>query len=208
MKPISECRLYGILDTGYVQPDRMEAMACSLIAGGIDILQLRAKRETPGSILSMARVIAPLCREAGIPFLLNDHPALVREAGADGVHVGQDDVSVEEARHLAGEGALVGKSTHSPEQAAAAVSERPDYIGFGPLFPTPTKPDYTPIGTSGIRSVLETTPFPVFCIGGISLDTLARVVAAGARRVVIVSDLLLARDPATRVAECRALLGS
>jgi thiamine-phosphate pyrophosphorylase len=208
MKPISECRLYGILDTGYVATDRMAAMTRSLIAGGIDILQLRAKRETPETILCMAREIAPLCREAGIPFILNDHPSLVRKAGADGAHVGQEDMSVAEARHLAGPGALVGKSTHSLDQALATAGELPDYLGFGPLFATPTKPDYTPIGTAEITEVHSRVSLPIFCIGGIKESNLRGVIAAGTRRVVIVSDLLCAKDPAARTAACKELIGA
>jgi len=208
MKTLAACRLYGILDTGYVATDRMAAMARSLIAGGIDILQLRAKRETADAILSMARAIAPVCREVGIPFILNDHPALVREAGADGAHVGQEDMSVAEARHLAGPGAIIGKSTHSLDQALATAAEAPDYLGFGPLFATPTKPEYTPIGTAEITEVHARVSLPVFCIGGIKESNLPGVIAAGARRVVIVSDLLLAADPAVKTSACRALLGA
>lgn len=206
MKPIADCRLYGILDTGYVATERMAAMASSLIAGGVDILQLRAKKQTPGEILSMARVIAPICRGAGIPFIINDHPALVREAGADGAHIGQEDMSVGEARRLAGADAIIGKSTHSLEQARASAAEQPDYIGFGPLFATPTKPDYRPIGTGEIGEVHRMLKLPVFCIGGIRLSNLENVIGAGAPRVVIVSDLLLAADPQVQTADCKALL--
>lgn len=207
MKPISDCRLYGILDTGYVTANRMTSMARSLISGGIDVLQLRAKKETTAAVLRMARDIAPICREAGVPFILNDHPSLVRESGADGAHIGQEDMSVAEARLLAGPGALVGKSTHSLEQAVVAAAERPDYLGFGPLFATPTKPEYMPIGTAEINEVHARVSQPVFCIGGIKASNLPAVIAAGARRVVIVSDLLLAVDPAVRTAACRALMG-
>jgi len=206
MKPITDCKLYGILDTGYVPAESMTAMTSALIAGGVDILQLRAKGKMPEDILSMAREISPLCRAAGIPFILNDHPALVREAGANGAHVGQDDMTVAEARKLAGSDALIGKSTHSLEQAQASLAENPDYIGFGPLFPTPTKPDYTPIGTSDLGAVHQLIPFPIFCIGGITRKNLAQVVAYGARRAVIVSDLLLAPDPTEQAAACKAFL--
>jgi thiamine-phosphate pyrophosphorylase len=208
MKPIPECRLYGILDTGYVAAERMANMARSLIAGGIDILQLRAKKETADAILTMARQIAPLCKEAGIPFILNDHPSLVRDSGADGAHIGQDDMSVAEARSLAGPGALVGKSTHSLEQALSTAAESPDYLGFGPLFSTPTKPDYVPIGTEEITEVHARVSIPVFCIGGIKESNLPDVIVAGAQRVVIVSDLLRADNPTSRTAACRALLGA
>ena len=206
VKKISECRLYGILDTGYVSPESMTVMAGSLIDGGVDILQLRAKKKNREEIRTMALEIVPICRKAGIPFILNDHPDLVPETGADGAHVGQDDLSVAEARKLAGPGALIGKSTHSLDQAMAAVAESPDYIGFGPLFATATKPDYSPIGTEQIREVYRAIPFPVFCIGGINLGNLAAVLACGAERVVIVSDLLRAENSTARTTACRALL--
>ena len=206
VKQIAHCRLYGILDTGYVSPESMAAMASSLIKGGVDILQLRAKKKSREEIRTMALELAPICRKAGIPFILNDHPDLVSETGADGAHVGQDDLSVAEARSLAGPGAIIGKSTHSLDQAMAAVAESPDYIGFGPLFATATKPDYSPIGTEQIREVYRAIPFPVFCIGGINLGNLATVRDCGAERVVIVSDLLIAEDPTTRTAACKALI--
>jgi thiamine-phosphate pyrophosphorylase len=206
MKQLSECRLYAILDTGYVSSDRIVAMACSLIAGGADILQLRAKKESREEIRTMALELSPICRKAGIAFILNDYPDLVRETGADGAHVGQDDMSVAEARRLGGPEAIIGKSTHSLDQALAAGKESPDYIGFGPLFATATKPDYTPIGIQQIPEVHRLLPLPIFCIGGINLPNLPSVIRAGARRVVIVSDLLNAADPFSRTIACRALL--
>jgi len=206
MKQLSECRLYAILDTGYVPSDRMVAMAYSLIAGGADILQLRAKKESREEIRTMALELSPICQQAGIAFILNDYPDLVRETGADGAHVGQDDLSVAEARRLGGPEAIIGKSTHSLDQALSAGKESPDYIGFGPLFATATKPDYTPIGTQQIQEVQRLLPFPVFCIGGINLPNLPSVIRAGAKRVVIVSDLLSAADPVFRTTACKALL--
>jgi len=206
MKPLSESRLYGIVDTGYVARENLVTMTSLLLLGGADIIQLRAKKHAPADVLAMALELAPICRAAGIPFILNDHPELVREAGADGAHVGQDDLSVAEARRLAGPGAIIGKSTHSLTQAIVAAGESPDYIGFGPLFATPTKPDYAPIGTEQITAAHQALTLPVFCIGGIKLSNLPAVLATGARRVVIVSDLLLATDPAAQTAQCRALL--
>lgn len=206
MKPLSKSKLYGIIDTGYVARENLLPMTSSLLKGGVDIIQLRAKKESAEQILEMALELAPLCREGGIPFIINDHPELVEIAGAAGAHVGQDDISVAEARRLAGPQALIGKSTHSLDQAVAAAAEGPDYIGFGPLFATPTKPDYTPIGTKEIHEVHGLLSLPIFCIGGIKLSNLPIVLAAGARRVVIVSDLLLAQDPSTHTAACKGLL--
>ena len=112
-----------------------------------------------------------------------------------------------EARRLAGTGRpIIGKSTHSIAQALAAVKEGPDYIGFGPLFATPTKPDYTPIGIKEIRRVHELVDLPIFCIGGIKLENLDQVLAAGARRVVIVSGILKAQNIAAYCREAKARL--
>lgn len=206
MKSITECLLYGIVDTGYVAREHLVTITSQLLQGGVDILQLRAKKQSAGEVLEIALLLAPICRAAGIPFIINDHPALVQEAGADGAHVGQDDLSVAEARQLAGPGAIIGKSTHSLAQAIASAAEGPDYIGFGPLFATPTKPDYTPIGTEQIVAVHHSVMLPVFCIGGVKLANLPSVLSAGARRVVIVSDLLLATDPVEQTARCKTLL--
>jgi thiamine-phosphate pyrophosphorylase len=203
---LSDARLYGILDLGYVAGADALAMADRMLAGGIDVLQLRAKNSTEAEILALGRALAPRCREAGVPFILNDYPHLVLETGADGAHIGQDDGPIEIARAAAGTGAIIGRSTHSLAQAQAAWAEGADYIGFGPLFATPTKPDYTPIGTEDIATVFRESPVPVFCIGGIKRENLPAVVAAGARRVVVVSGILLATDVAGYIADCKGAL--
>lgn len=202
---IQRARLYGILDLGYVAVPDAGRVALAMLEGGVEVLQLRAKEHPASDILALARTIAPLCRESGVPFILNDHPALVPECGADGVHVGQDDLSVADARKMAGPGVIVGKSTHSVAQAVAASAESPDYLGFGPLFATPTKPDYAPIGTEDIAEVHRLVALPIFCIGGIKQDNLAGVLACGASRAVIVSGILLADDIAGYCRGCRAI---
>jgi thiamine-phosphate pyrophosphorylase len=203
---ISDARLYGILDLGYVTGGDALAMADRMLAGGIDVLQLRAKKSSEAEILELGRELAPRCRTAGVPFILNDFPRLVPETGADGAHIGQDDGPLEAARAAAGAGAIIGRSTHSLAQARAAWAEGADYLGFGPLFATPTKPDYTPIGTADIATVFREAPVPVFCIGGIKRENLPAVVAAGARRVVVVSGILLAADVAGYIADCKAAI--
>jgi thiamine-phosphate pyrophosphorylase len=120
--------------------------------------------------------------------------------------VGQDDISVAEARRRVGPGKLIGLSTHSPAQARAAFAQKPDYIGFGPLFATPTKPDYKPIGTQDIVEVHREVALPIFCIGGIKRENLTAILASGALRVVIVSGILQAPDIAAYCRECLALL--
>ena len=206
MKAITDCRLYGILDTGYCKPEAMPAMLAAMLRGGIDIVQLRAKELPPDRILELARDLHPHSMAAGVPFIINDHPSIAAAAGVEGAHVGQDDLNVADVRGLAGQGSIIGLSTHSLHQATAAAAVRPDYIGFGPLFATPTKPDYVPIGMDGIAEVHRRVSLPVFCIGGIKRENLPQVIAAGARRVVIVSGILTAEDPETYVRECAAML--
>ena len=208
MRPLSSCRLYGILDSSYTPRDHMHAMLSAMLAGGVHIVQLRAKSWSPDDIIATAKSLHPLTKAAGVPFVINDYPEAARAAGVEGTHVGQDDLSIAEARDLAGPGIFIGKSTHSLVQAHAAFAEGADYIGFGPLFATPTKPDYQPIGTLDIRSVNTNPPVPVFCIGGINLLSLPAVLAAGAHRVVIVSAILSAKDPAAYSRLCLNLIES
>ena len=205
---LQNARLYGILDLGYVTENEAPAVARLMLEGGVQVLQLRAKQMDALRFSALARILAPLCRADRVPFILNDHPGLVRETGADGAHVGQDDMSVVAARQLAGEGAIIGKSTHCLAQAIAAQDEAPDYIGFGPLFATATKPDYQPIGLSEIPAVSDKLALPVFCIGGIKRENLPDVISAGAERVVIVSGILQARDIAAYCRECLAVIAA
>lgn len=203
---LADAKLYGILDLGSVVANDALAMGDRLLAAGIHVLQLRAKNSTEAEIATLGRALAPRCRAAGVPFILNDFPHLVAETGADGAHIGQDDGPIEAARKAAGKGAVIGRSTHSIDQARAAWQEGADYIGFGPLFATPTKPDYVPIGLSDIAIVEGEAPVPVFCIGGVKRENLPEIVAAGARRVVIVTGLLHAADPAGYASDCLRVL--
>jgi thiamine-phosphate pyrophosphorylase len=189
---LSRGRLYGILDLSYVHPENAVAVAESLVQAGVDLLQLRAKGRAPDEIEKLATQLQPILRNAGVPLIVNDHPEIARNVRAEGVHVGQDDLSIAETREIVGPDCAVGKSTHSLDQAIRAFYEGADYIGFGPLFATPTKPDYSPIGLDEIPKVHEAVRIPIFCIGGIKLDNLPKVIEAGARRVVIVSGLLQA----------------
>lgn len=201
-------KLYGIVDLGYAAPSSLVRVTAEMVEGGIDVVQLRAKGHAPDEIERWAEALLPICREAGVPFFINDHAAIAVAIGADGVHVGQDDASMDEVRALVGPDRLVGRSTHSLAQAADAAADlRTDCIGFGPLFATPTKPDYMPIGTAEIREVHERHPnLPIFCIGGIKKENLPDLAAAGAKRAVIVSGILQAPDIAAYVRTARTLL--
>jgi len=195
MNSLAHCHLYGIVDLDYITPPQVEGMTQLLIRGGVDILQLRAKQRAAEQIVDYGRRMRTITASAGVPLIINDHPELVGPIGAEGAHIGQDDGPIAEARALAGPNALIGRSTHSVDQARSGFAEGADYIGFGPLFSTPTKPDYPPIGLEEIRLVHSEATIPVFCIGGIKLENLRQVQAAGACRVVIVSGLLRAPDP-------------
>ncbi|MCF7729130.1 MAG: thiamine phosphate synthase [Chthoniobacterales bacterium] len=190
MSSLLQARFYGILDTQYVIPSKMGVIADQLLRGGIDILQLRAKDSSEEEIIMMGKQILPLTQAAKVPFIINDYPHIVPIVGAQGVHLGQEDLDVREARAMLGKEALIGLSTHSLEQVEKSLELQPDYIGFGPLFSTPTKPQYDPIGLQHIARAQERVSFPVFCIGGITLATLPQVVQARAQRIVMVSALL------------------
>lgn len=194
---LASCTLYGIVDLGYTPSHRVLPIASQLLEGGIRILQLRAKHAPKETILELGLQLAPLCREKGALFVMNDFPELAAACNADAVHIGQDDGTLADVRALAGSGLLVGRSTHSPEQALCAREEGFDYIGFGPLFPTATKPGRPAIGLQDIDSLQrQLGDYPMFCIGGINDRTLSEVLQAGAKRVVVVSWLLQHDDPA------------
>jgi thiamine-phosphate pyrophosphorylase len=201
IRRLQRARLYGIADLGYIASADLERVTEQMCAGGVDILQVRAKGHDEHAIEEFANRIQPIAASAGVPLIINDFPELVPSVGADGAHVGQDDLSVEDARWRAGRALagevplpIIGKSTHSMEQAIAATEAGADYIGFGPLYPTPTKAGRPSIGLAQVAEVHQLVSIPIFCIGGIKLENLAEVVAAGARRVVIVSGILQAKD--------------
>lgn len=205
---LAHARLYGIVDFGYVAENAVEEVTQDLLNGGVDVIQLRAKGIPVETVYRSARNIIPLCKAAGIPFILNDYPEMAMELGADGVHIGQDDGDIAIVRKLVGEEMLIGRSTHSLSQAKQALEDGADYIGFGPLFPTPTKKGRPAIGLEEI-SMMEAEVgkhLPAFCIGGIKPENLASVLTAGARRCVVVSHLLTAPDiPAATVGLKRVL---
>ena len=208
VKALQECFLYAIVDLGYVEPARAAEVAHHLIQGGADLIQLRAKSVPKAEVAALGRDLHAVTRSAGVPLILNDHPDLLAELEAEGCHVGQEDASVADARRQAGRECIVGKSTHSPEQAVRAFQEGADYIGFGPIFATPTKPEAKAIGLSDLPAVSSAVNIPVFCIGGIKLSNLNEVLAAGADRVCIVSDLLQAANVLEKARSIKAVLRS
>jgi thiamine-phosphate pyrophosphorylase len=206
LRNLKDCRLYGILDLGYVSVADAEDVAKSLMDGGVDLVQLRGKKHSVDKLVDLAARLHQITAAAGTPLIVNDHAEVAARVSLEGVHVGQDDESVSTVREKAGREIIVGKSTHSLEQAIAAERDGADCIGFGPIFATPTKPDYKPIGLKQIKPAHATVQLPIFCIGGIKLENLGQLLAAGAKRVAIVSGLLKAPDIAKYARACKALL--
>ena len=194
MRPLHDCRLYGIIDLGYVERGDAARIGEQMIEGGVDLIQLRGKNKSIGELADLAAELHELAAKSSAPLIVNDHAEIAARVPVEGVHVGQDDDSIEIVRQKAARDILVGKSTHNQAQARAAPREGADYIGFGPIFATPTKPDYAPIGLEDIRCVHAEVNLPIFCIGGINVDNLQSVIDAGAKRVVMVSALLKAHN--------------
>ena len=203
---LSECRLYGILDLGYVRKSDATHAAEAMIKGGVDLIQLRGKDQSIEELVELAAELHELTAQSFTPLIVNDHAEVASKVPVEGVHVGQDDDSIEIVRRKAGRPVVVGKSTHSLGQARAAQRQGADYIGFGPIFATPTKPDYRPIGLKEINRVHLDVSLPIFCIGGIKIDNLEQVIAAGAHRIAIVSGLLKAPDIVEYARACKKLL--
>jgi thiamine-phosphate pyrophosphorylase len=174
------------------------------LRGGVDVFQLRMKDARDDAILAAAETARAACDAAGALLILNDRPDLVAAAGADGAHVGQDDVAVAEARALVGDEALLGLSTHSPAQVDAAAGV--DYIGVGPVHSTPTKPGRPAVGLDLVAYAAAHASVPWFAIGGVAPDTIGPALAAGARRVAVVRAIAEAADPEAAARALRSTL--
>ena len=189
-------------------PDRpdLEDFVAGCIRGGVDLVQLRDKHLDARTVVERARVLRRVCADAGVPFVLNDRPDLALDSEADGVHVGQDDATPALARRILGEDAIIGFSTHAPAQLAGASGQPIDYVSTGPVNPTPTKPGRPGTGLSYLRHAAEYAPVPFFVTGGVTPETIPAMVAAGARRFVVVRYLTEADQPEARARALRAAI--
>ncbi len=163
--------------------------------GGASVVQLRDKKADKDSLLRSAKSLLTVTKRLGIPLIVNDHVDVARESGADGVHLGQEDGSLIEARHALGDEALIGRSTHSPEQALAAEKEGFDYIGVGPVYATPTKPGRAAVGLEFVRFAAANLEVPFVAIGGIDETNALDVLRSGARTIAVVRALTGRSDP-------------
>lgn len=189
-------RLYVILDAARMTLPEKDC-ALGLAEAGVHLLQYRNKAASARQLLENSRALAALLVPRGVTFFVNDRPDVAYLAGASGVHVGQDDLDLEDARRVMGEGKFVGVSTHTLEQLDHAAASSADYIAAGPIFPTSTKtnPDSV-VGVEFLRRVRARTQKPIVAIGGISLDRAAEVIEAGADSVAVISGILSTPDPA------------
>ncbi|MGI8714705.1 MAG: thiamine phosphate synthase [Solirubrobacteraceae bacterium] len=187
---LAQARLYLVCDA------RPDAFLAAALRGGVDIVQLRVKTAvSDAELIATGQRYARLTTAHGALLILNDRPDLVEQAGADGVHVGQDDAPVARARIVVGPERLVGLSTHSPAQIQAAAGQDVDYIGVGPVHATPTKPGRPAVGLELVRYAAEHAATPFFAIGGVDAGNAGGVRAAGGRRIAVVRALTDAVDP-------------
>jgi thiamine-phosphate pyrophosphorylase len=188
---LSQCRLY------LCTPDRpdLAAFLRDCIAGGVDVVQLREKELEAKPLLARARVAAAVCRDLGVPFVVNDRPDLALEVGADGVHVGQDDAPVSLARRILVPDAIVGLSTHGPTDLKGAADQEVTYISAGPVEATPTKPGRAGTGLGYVTRASARSSVPVYVTGGVTPETIPALTSAGVRHFVVVRYLTTARDP-------------
>jgi len=207
---VSLPRLYAVLDTG-VAASRgwtVADLGQAFLDGGAQLIQLRAKHLDARALLDAADRLVRLAEPAGARIVVNDRADVAAMCGAAGVHVGQEDLAPRDARALLGDRAMIGLSTHTPEQVDAALDEPIDYIAVGPIYGTSTKDTgYAAVGLDLVRDAVKAADTrPVVAIGGITLARAPEVLAAGAASVAVISDLLETGDPTRRVAEFLAQL--
>jgi len=193
--PLANCRLYSFIDTAYLHGRKAEDIARQLCDGGSDIIQLRAKGCPPTEIAQLAEAILPVTRAAGVSLAINDHLDVARTTGAEVCHLGQEDFFGKGFSRVSDLKAgtpdlLLGLSSHSPPQAERAVAAGADYLGVGPVYATPTKPEAKAATLEFVEWAAKHLHIPWFAIGGIKLENLDQVLAAGARRICVVSAIL------------------
>jgi len=211
VKPLADCKLYTFVDTAYLHGRAPELVAQQLCDGGSDLIQLRAKKSSPEEIRAMAEKILPITKRANVGLVINDHLEIARDLGAEFCHLGQEDFFDAGHKHVSELRITncelrIGLSTHAPEQAKRALAAGPDYIAIGPVFATGTKPSAKPVTLEYVRWATKNVTIPWFAIGGINLENLGDVLAAGAERVCVVSAILNAPDVAKACAKFRGRL--
>jgi thiamine-phosphate pyrophosphorylase len=213
LKALANCRLYTFVDTACLQGRDPAAVARQLCDGGSDLIQLRAKGASPDEVRRLAELLLPVTEAAGVWLVINDHPKVALQLGAPCCHLGQEDffdAGYRMADQVTGcpREMCLGLSTHAPDQARRALRAEPDYIAIGPVFATGTKPTAKPVTLDYVRWAAQNVQIPWFAIGGINLDNLDDVLAAGATRICVVSAILNTPDVARACQQFRNRLTS
>lgn len=207
MRRLPQTDIYAITDDNLSLGRSVETVAAALLAADVKIIQYREKKKKAGEMLRECEMLRAMTKQAGAFFIVNDHVDIAVLVGADGVHVGQEDLPVKRVRDLVGEECVIGLSTHAPEQIAAAARSGADYIGVGPIYATQTKEDVcAPVGLEFLEYAARNSPLPLVAIGGIKRHNIADVVRRGGACCCLVSELVGARDIGARVAEVRAAM--
>lgn len=196
MKPLAQCALYTFIDSAYLHGRDVVELARDLCEGGSDLIQLRAKDWPLNRIEAAAQKILPITRACGVGLVINDHLTVAHNVGADVCHLGQEDFFDRGFKHVSDLRArtAIGLSTHAPEQAQRALNAGANYVAIGPIYPTGTKPTAKPVTLEYVRWAAANVTVPWFAIGGVNLSTIDDVLAAGAKRVCVVSAILNAAD--------------
>lgn len=189
-----QLRLYAVTDRAWLDGRTLADCVEQAIAGGATIVQLREKHTDIEEIVKIAYALKPICENAGVPLLIDDNVAAAVEADVDGVHIGQDDLSCDEARRMLGPGKIVGVSVQTIEQARKAQDDGADYLGVGALFATPTKPDAVDVTIDGLRTICNEMDIPVVGIGGLNERTIPLLMGTGAAGAAVVSAIFAADD--------------
>ncbi len=188
------CKLYAVTDDAWLDGRTLADCVNAAVKGGATFVQLRNKQATTQELIEQAQDLLPLCRAAGVPFVIDDNIEAACAAGADGVHVGQSDASCEKARAALGEDAIVGVSVQTCPQARAAEAAGADYLGVGALMATPTKPDATVVSPEVLRKICDTVNIPVVAIGGLNLSTMSCLKDTHVAGAAVVSAIFAAQD--------------
>ena len=199
-------RLYAVTDRSWLKGgETLEEAAQAALAGGVTILQLREKHASHGELVAAARRLKPVCEAYGVPLIIDDDVEAVLESGADGVHVGQEDMAVAEARRILGPDKIIGASAHSEAEAREAVRQGADYLGCGAVFATATKNDTTPLSREELRRICRSVEVPAVAIGGITEANCMELAASGIAGIAVVSAIFAAEDKRTAARRLRLL---
>ena len=199
-------RLYAVTDSRWLTPgEPLEDAVEYVLRGGVTLVQLRDKHAAKDELLRQARLLRPVCHRHGVPLIINDYPDVALAAGADGVHVGQDDGTYEEARRMLGPGKIIGVSAHNPAEALRAEAAGVDYLGCGAVFGSATKGGVKTLTPAGLKAICAAVRIPVVAIGGIDETNISALNGSGANGVAVVSALFAREDKRAAACALRAL---